>query len=107
MSASVDKTALLREVLAPWDEMAWENFREAHPEAAEQLMELVGAGGTQEEIRKFCEDEGYSRRVADWLAHAAEHLRRGLVNAGARPALAGNVPSYTVGVDSAVLKRAG
>ena len=71
-----DKTALLRGVLAPWDERAWENFRDAHPEAASYLLDLVGIGGTNRDIRDYCEDEGYSRRVADWLVHAAEHLRR-------------------------------
>jgi len=84
MSDTNDKAVLLRGVLVPWNERAWENFREAYPEAASYLVDLVNAGGTNEEIRGYCDKEGYSRRSADWLVHAAEHLRRGMAQ-GAEP----------------------
>lgn len=70
------KTAILRDVLAPWDERAWDAFRDRYPEAAGHLAALVMTGGTADDIRNYCQSEGYEARVADWLAHAAEHLRR-------------------------------
>lgn len=84
MNSVSDKTALLRGALAPWDERAWENFRDAHPDASSYLLDAVAAGVTNAEIREYCEAEGYHRRVADWLVHAAEHLRRGMAQ-GAEP----------------------
>lgn len=78
MSDTNGKTELLDGALAPWDERAWENFREEHATAASFLLDLVNAGGTNEEIRDYCDQEGYPRRVADWLVHAAKHLRRGM-----------------------------
>lgn len=77
-------------MLAPWDERAWENFRDAYPEAASYLLDLVNAEGTNKEIRDYCETEGYSRRVADWLVHAAEHLRRSM-RQGQAPEPAGSI----------------
>ncbi len=70
------KAEILKDVLAPWDERAWEAFRERYPEAAGHLAALVFAGGTAADIRTYCQTEGYEARVADWLAHAAGHLRR-------------------------------
>ncbi len=70
------KTTTLGDVLAPWDERAWDAFRERYPEAAGHLAALVETGVTAEDIRVYCLDEGYEERVADWLAHAAGHLRR-------------------------------
>lgn len=68
----------LRGVMAPWDSRAWDSFRDHHPDAAAFLLDLVAAGGTNEDIRGYCEREGYTRGAADWLVHAAEHLRRNM-----------------------------
>jgi hypothetical protein len=70
------KTAILRDVLAPWDERDWNAFRDRYPTAAGRLTVLVETGGTADDIRAYCRDEGYEERVANWLVHAAGHLRR-------------------------------
>lgn len=76
MDTNKAKTELLRGVLAPWDEKAWEGFRELYPEEAATLLDAVGSGVTADDIRDFCAAEGYSERVANWLAHAATHVGR-------------------------------
>lgn len=70
------KADLLRDVFAPWDEKAWDGFREQYPEEAATLLDAVEMGLTAGDIRDYCETEGYSEKVGNWLAHAALHVER-------------------------------
>ncbi len=70
------KADLLREMFAPWDEKAWEGFREQYPEEAATLLDAVEMGLTADDIRAYCAAEGYSEKVGNWVAHAALHVGR-------------------------------
>lgn len=71
------KTALLRRAFAPWDERAWENLAEAHPEAAAAIEALIAEDLiAPEDLRRYAADNNYLDSIGGWLANAAAHVQR-------------------------------
>ncbi len=72
-----NREALLRQAFAHWDERAWENLAETHPDTADAIAALVDQGLVEpDDLRRYAEEYGYLAETGSWLARAAAHLLR-------------------------------
>lgn len=75
VNLNADTDALMRRIMATWDEKAWAKLRELYPEAANALTAAVEGGLEPKVIADYCKRHGYLPGIGDWLTQAATHLR--------------------------------